>query len=368
MKIVLIGNYKLLNSKSMNLYSLLLKKVLKLNGHDVKLIYAKPILNKYDLKINFIKKWFGYIDNYIIFGLSLYRKTKGSDLVHICDQANSILYFFLSSKKVILTCHDLIHINLLSKKSLKISTTGKIYQKLIVHYLKKIRTIITVSINTKKELIKFTNIKKKNIEVIYNCLNQDFYKINQNNKKKFLLRKSINYRYLLHVGGNAWYKNREGLIKIFYSFLKFNKRKNYKLILVGDKISPELNKLIKSLNLENKIINIINPPHKDLRNFYSCAYALIFPSIKEGFGWPIIEAQACGCPVFTTNKPPMNEIGLNSVFYLNINNTIKCAKFINSKLEHRNLIIKKGYKNLQRFNINLFTKKLLNIYESVLQK
>ena len=47
MKIVLIGNYKLLNSKSMNLYSLLLKKILKLNGHDVKLIYAKPILNKY---------------------------------------------------------------------------------------------------------------------------------------------------------------------------------------------------------------------------------------------------------------------------------------------------------------------------------
>jgi hypothetical protein len=55
---------------------------------------------------------------------------------------------------------------------------------------------------------------------------------------------------------------------------------------------------------------------EDLRALYSGAEALLFPSLEEGFGWPIAEAQACGCPVVTSNRAPMTEVGGDAAFYV----------------------------------------------------
>jgi len=85
MRVILIGNYKLLNTKSMFLYADLLKKVLNENKVKVSEIYASPILNKF-FKNKFISKWLGYIDKYLIFGIKLIFKIKTNDLVHIADK------------------------------------------------------------------------------------------------------------------------------------------------------------------------------------------------------------------------------------------------------------------------------------------
>ena len=103
--------------------------------------------------------------------------------------------------------------------------------------------------------------------------------------------------------------------------------------------------LIKKLELKNSIINLVNLNSKNICALYSQAEALIFPSLTEGFGWPIIEAQACGCLVFTSKFKPMTEVGGNSVYYLNPYKKIESAKIINTKLKFKKLIIKKGFKN-----------------------
>ncbi|MBC8299749.1 MAG: glycosyltransferase family 4 protein [Pelagibacterales bacterium] len=366
MKIFLIGNYSLLRTTSMHLYANLLKKIIKNKGHRVEILKPEVVLNKYNFKIKILKKYLGYVDNYIIFGFKLYNKIKKNDVVHICDQANSILFPFLKTKKLILTCHDLISVKLLSSKSLKkLSITGNIYQRLILHFIKKFKKIICVSESTKKDLIKITNIKKKNIQVIHNTLNQNFQPMRQEKRKKILNKKKINFKFFLHVGGNIWYKNKEALVYIFCEFLKFKKNKNYKLILAGEKISEELKLLIEKLKLKNSIINLVNPNNETICALYSDAEALIFPSITEGFGWPIIEAQACGCPVFTSKFKPMTEIGKDSVYYFNPNKKIESAKVIKSKLKFKNTIIKKGFKNLKRFKLSAISKQYLDFYKNL---
>lgn len=365
MKIYLIGDYPLLKSRSMNSYVKLIKIVLGKN-FKIKIINPKIILNRLNFKNYSIQKWLGYIDNYILFGIFLFFKIKRNDLVHICNQSNSLLFPFIKSKKLILTCHDLVNISLLNNKRLqkfsKQSLISKVYHKLILHFIIKFKSIICVSKNTKKELQKYMNFKDKNIYTIHQSLNDNFYKINYKEKKIFLRKKKINFKFFLHVGIDAWYKNKNNLIKIFFNFIKINKRKNFKLILIGDYNSIELTSLIRILQLQEKIIIIKNIDINDLRSYYSTAEALIFPSIVEGFGWPIVEAQKCGIPVFTTNKGPMNEVGSESVFYINSSNPKKSALIIDEKLRLKNRMIKKGFKNIKRFNLENFSSKMTNVY------
>ena len=168
----------------------------------------------------------------------------------------------------------------------------------------------------------------------------------------------------MHVGNNNFYKNKIGLINIFYHLLKFRKFKDYKLILVGSKINSPLYKLILKLKIQNKIINLININTKKLSYLYQNSMGLIFPSIEEGFGWPIIEAQYNGCLVITSNIPPMNEIGSKSSILINPNNFKKSAIEINKKFYSRKIKIALGYKNVAKFSSNIFLTKMLKIYQN----
>ena len=354
MKVILIGNYKLLNTKSMFLYTDLLKKVLNENKVKVSEIYASPVLNKF-FKNKFISKWLSYIDKYLIFGIKLIFKIKTNDLVHITDHSNSLLIPFIKSKKIIITCHDLINLKKMILNHNQLSFTGKIYQKMILNNIKKANIIICVSKNTQIELIKYGKINKKKTKFIYHTFNQNFSIFKKKQPEKF--------KYFFHVGDNKIYKNRLGVIEIFNELIKFKKFKNYKLILAGKKISEEIFDKISSYNLNKKIINIIDPNSNKLSNLYKNSEGLIFPSLEEGFGWPIIEAQSLGCVVYTTNKPPMNEIGGNACFYIHPESPKKSAKIIHNTYNSKSKINSLAKINLEKFEYNTFTKKYLDTYK-----
>lgn len=353
MRLILINSYDIPFSKSMDLYTKSIEKGLK-KKIKVQIIYPKKILNKIDFKFLFIKKWLGYIDKYLIFGIRIFFSLNKKDIVHICDQANSILYPFIRSKYKIITCHDLIMVNYSKKKNNKLNFFGKIYQKLILHYLIKFENIICVSKHTLKHLSRFRKVKNKNIKVIYNSFNY-------NDLKNNLKKKIIDNKFFLHVGADIFYKNKLNLIKIYSEF--FKKNKNYKLVLAGGVNSNKVLDLVKKLKLDENVIEIYNPNFNELKSLYLNAEALIFPSLFEGFGRPIIEAQALGCPVFTSNLPPMNEIGLDTVYYIDPLNPKKSARIINNKIKNKKEIILKAYKNAKRFDEKLISVQLLNYYK-----
>ena len=98
MKFYLIGDYPLLGSKSMEKYPVLIKNIFK-NKINFQILKPKIFFNKINFKCLFLRKWLGYLDNYILFGIFLFFKIKKDDLVHICNQSNSLLFPFLKSKK-----------------------------------------------------------------------------------------------------------------------------------------------------------------------------------------------------------------------------------------------------------------------------
>jgi glycosyltransferase involved in cell wall biosynthesis len=110
------------------------------------------------------------------------------------------------------------------------------------------------------------------------------------------------------------------------------------------------------------------------------ARVFIFPSLAEGFGWPIIEAQACGCPVITTDVAPMNEVGGSAASYIPLlkssDDVQTWAKLGADKLIsllampalQRKQLLSKGIANAAQFNADGAIEAYLNIYRQVLTK
>lgn len=138
-------------------------------------------------------------------------------------------------------------------------------------------------------------------------------------------------RYLIAVGGAQWYKNRDGLLKIFAA-LRRRSAAGRSLLHVGPAFDAAQDELIARHGLAPHIIRTDGLDNEELRAAYSLADALVFPSWEEGFGWPVAEAQACGCPVFATGRAPMTEVGGDAARYFDPADPESAAALIDGTL------------------------------------
>jgi len=111
--------------------------------------------------------------------------------------------------------------------------------------------------------------------------------------------------YVLHVGHNAFYKNRAGVLRIFG---RIRSSCETRLKMVGAPPGRELRDLVRDLGLARHVDFIVNPDDAELAALYRRARLLLFPSLYEGFGWPPLEAMALGCPVVCSCAASLPEI------------------------------------------------------------
>jgi len=100
-----------------------------------------------------------------------------------------------------------------------------------------------------------------------------------------------------------------------------------------------------------------------LRALYSMAGALVFPSIAEGFGWPILEAQACGCPVMTTNAPAIRETSGGAAIHVEEGNWTRALRDLLAMEEtQRAALVAAGMKNARRFSVKRMAREYVEFY------
>lgn len=351
MRILLVGNYPLDRQSSMLRYAEMLRSGLMERGHIVELIQPKIVVGGLISK-PFVSKWLGYIDKYLFFPPRLRRHARGFDLVHVCDHSNSMYLPHLQGRPASITCHDLLAVySALGRYPQQhISATGRLQQRWISRNLVRARNVVCVSQQTARELKKLG--RSGEVMVIAHPLNFDFHPVDaavvSAIKHKACLRDEEHY--LLHVGGNQWYKNRPGVVRIFQKLQGHPAFAQTRLVLAGKPWPVELRALVEQLDLRQKVVEMADPTDEELRALYTGATALLYPSLYEGFGWPVLEAQSCGCPVITSNRAPMTEVAGNAAVFVDPENEEAAAQTILQSVPSFASLRVAGFENAKRFS------------------
>lgn len=281
----------------------------------------------------------------------------------------------IKSEKRITTIHDVYHLAFYKE----LSIFQKIYAKIVINEaLSKSDKIVTVSKFSKNEILAYTNNKYKDkIEVIYNGVSEyQFDKITATPKNDIF--EIEQYPYFLFVGNIKPHKNLENALRAYIIFIENLpeniKKPHFKIVGKREGFINGNNMQLGNLINENPIIkNLVDftgfVSDLKLKELYSQALALVFPSKYEGFGLPLLEAMKYKCPVLASNIPPIKEICVDSALYFDPNSIEDISKKINniySSKQLRDNLINKGYSKYKEFSWEESAKKHLNILMKLL--
>lgn len=198
-------------------------------------------------------------------------------------------------------------------------------QKQIV---KRVSAIVTDSYNSKKDIEKIVGYPAEKIFPIYLAADESFRKIQSASILRSIEAKyKLPAQFILYVGDLNWNKNVKSLVKAFNKLKAQNSKlkakiQNLKLVFAGSAFKNdelvelrEVKKLTKDIKIENDIRLLGFVPTKDLIAVYNLAILYVQPSFYEGFGLPVLEAMACGCPVLSSSKASLPEVGGQAVEY-----------------------------------------------------
>ena len=385
MHLVLLTHPSFLGHKSMPRFANMLADGLRQRGHRVDTWSPKPYFSKLPLPV-FLKKWLGYIDQYIVFPAQVKKRLKSSDpntLFVLTDHALGPWLPLFADKFHVVHCHDFIAqqsaLGQISENP--VSWTGKKYQEFIRWGYVKGKNFISVSKKTQTDLHQFINPKLIRSEVVYNGLNQSFSKIDTKLARiKIGKKTSLNLvnGYILHIGGNQFYKNRFGVIEI-YDAWRSNTNLQLPLILIGEKPDERLSNRINASAYKSSIHTDSNIEDNLISAAYSGALVFLFPSLTEGFGWPIAEAMACGCPVITTDEAPMTEVAGDAGFLIPkqpvddiktkawaLNAAKSLDEIVSFSAAEREQVANNSLENAKRFETNHALNRIEEIYQSIL--
>jgi glycosyltransferase involved in cell wall biosynthesis len=311
--ILLIGNYPLDRQQSMQRFATMMLEGLTAIGVRAELIYPRPFLGRFRSAGGFIAKWLAYLDKFIFFRRTLARKLRERPaIIHICDHSNAMYAKAVSAVPVVVTCHDLLAVRgaLGEPTDCPASATGKLLQRWIVRGLENATVVACDSAATLADARRLVrqNDGTPALEMITLGLSYPYRKLPAEEVRSRLAKfeaLKLGAEFALHVGSNLRRKNREGVLRIF---ARCRELWNGSLVLAGDPLTASLRSLGRELGVSDRIVEVPNPDNESLEALYNGATALLFPSTFEGFGWPIAEAHACGCPVLCADREPMTEV------------------------------------------------------------
>ncbi len=363
----------------------MLAEGMKKRGHQVEIWSPEPVFHNLPFPKS-LKKWLGYIDQYLVFPAKTRARLKALNqdtLFVLTDHALGPWLPLVAKLPHVVHCHDFLAqqsaLDLIPENPT--SATGKKYQAYIRRGYSKGKNFISVSKKTQTDLHQFVNPATINSAVVYNGLNQSFEAKDATVARSEISVKiglDLNPGYLLHIGGNQWYKNRTGVIEL-YDEWRSKSNSTLPLLLIGELPDAKLDARIQQSQFKSSIHCLTNIEDTIISSAYSGATVFLFPSLAEGFGWPIAEAMACGCPVITTNAAPMTEVAGDVGFLIpkqpkelkEIKSWAKDAaqtveKIVNFSPTERFQASNAGIENAKRFNTDLALDQIENIYQNIM--
>jgi len=277
------------------------------------------------------------------------------DLVHPTYYNSINRYSFKKYRRpIVLTVHDMTH-----EKVIKSSHNSPfIYNK--KNAILNADAIICVSENTKKDLLELYSIRESKVSVIYHGSEIGF-------KDSYGAEAIPQKPYYLYIGSRSPFKNFEILVRAF--FIAAEDRKDLFLAIVGPPFRDEEIKRLVELGMMDRIIHFGYVLDGHLAKLYRCSIALVYPSLYEGFGIPLLEAMACKTVVIASNCSSIPEVVCDAGLLFDPHKVDELADMLRDLKDNESLrknLIEKGLKRSSKFSWELAAEQTVSVYKSVL--
>lgn len=357
----------------------LVKEILKLDkNNQYKLFYNSgrdvskriPIFKSENIEV-VSTRYPNKIYNYLMHKIMHYPKV---------DQQFDFDLFFMphinfislsGSCKSILTIHDLSFLRYREFFSIRKNIWHKMIN--VKKLLKRFNKIIAVSENTKNDIVELCNIKEEKIKVIYSGIGKQYKMIDSKDAKLLAVKDKYKLpdKSILYLGNLEPRKNIEGIIESYIKLRDQNTDlKEVKLVLAGAKgwKANNIFKLWQESKYKDDIMFLGYVESADKAYLYNLASLFIYPSFYEGFGFPPLEAMACGTPVVTSFVSSLPEVVGDSAIMVDPYNISEIAKAMEQVLTNRDLqtsLIKKGLARARQFSWEKAGKEYLEVFRSM---
>lgn len=353
LRLLLISNYPPDKQESMLRFASILEGF-QARGFHVQRIQPEQRVRSRFRPDSRMAKWAGYVDKFLLFPPRLGRVSKEYDVAHICDHSNAPYYRAIKARASVATCHDLLAVRgaLGEPTFCPASRMGKRLQASILSGLSKIPHVACDSDATRADFSRLTGRPPgRALRTILLGFSGVFRSPPAQETQQQLRELGVNGApYVLHVGSSQERKNREGILK---AMALLGTRWTGNIVFAGEVLRPHQRELARSLGLESRVRELGNLSDEALCAVYAGAHALLFPSWCEGFGWPILEGQACGCPVITADNTSLAEVAGAGAIIVPGNDTEGIAEAVLKVGEEgfRRQLIDRATVNLDRFRL-----------------
>jgi glycosyltransferase involved in cell wall biosynthesis len=309
LKVLLVGNYAPDRQQSMQRYAAALADGLALAGHAVRLCLPRARLDARGHGAVGAWKWLGYADKLVFAPGEIRRASHWADVVHVCDHSNAPYVPSRAARPWVVTCHDLLAVRgaLGEDTDCPASAAGRLLQRMIRAGLERASAVVAVSEATRRDVQRLIVPHAARTLVVPPPLNYPFVELPPERTAARLapLGALRDAPYVLLVGSNLRRKNRACAVRVLG---RLRDRWLGRFVFAGEPLAPELRREAERLGVADRVVDVPDPSGELLEALYNGATCLLFPSRFEGFGWPIVEAQACGCPVVVSDAPPLPDV------------------------------------------------------------
>ena len=306
-----------------------------------------------------------YLSRFFIYLVDKFRIPQGYDIYHT---SNQMISFMMRKKRLnVITLMDVAQLNNFRDKDLGIPFVNDIYNWVIRRSLRNsinADAIICISQNTKNEAVKLIGLDPNKGYVSHPGIYHDKFRPLGKEESRKELKLPLDKKILFHVGIEMPRKNVNNIIKAMSKCAE-----DTIFVRLGSR-STAGKDLAEELGLKDRVL--YRSFEKDISKYYSAADVLVFPSLEEGFGLPIIEAMSCGCPVITSNYGAMREVAGDAALLVDPGNvdeiTEAISKILSFNTTEREKMIQIGFKRANEFSWDKYSRKVLKVYKEILKK
>jgi len=272
--------------------------------------------------------------------------------------------------RAVVTIHDIIH--LLYPQFLP-NRAALIYARVMIRRaLVRADRIITVSYNSKRDLVDYFGIAPSRVEVIYNGVSPQFRPdVPEEDRRRVAEKYGLTRPYLLFLGGEKPHKNAQNVVRAFAEARRRRPDLPHALVLAGPKPAntARIDALIAALDVGRWIGRPGRIAEEDLPGLFAGADVLLYPTLYEGFGLPVVEAMACGTPVLTSSTSALQEIAGGYAYLvdpLDVDAIARGIVLLTTDAKVRSDFVELGRKRARDFSWDKAAERTLEVYADAL--